>query len=48
MQKESNGSLQEGEGAFYGPKVEFVLKDCLEREWQCGTIQADFLNARSA
>ena len=34
--------LQEGEGAFYGPKVEFVLKDCLEREWQCGTIQADF------
>ena len=35
-------NLQEGEGAFYGPKVEFVLKDCLEREWQCGTIQADF------
>ena len=34
--------LQEGDGAFYGPKVEFVLKDCLEREWQCGTIQADF------
>ena len=34
--------VQEGEGAFYGPKVEFVLKDCLEREWQCGTIQADF------
>ena len=34
--------LQEGEGAFYGPKVEFVLKDCLDREWQCGTIQADF------
>ena len=34
--------LQEGEGAFYGPKVEFVLKDCLEREWQCGTVQADF------
>ena len=31
-----------GEGAFYGPKVEFVLKDCLDREWQCGTIQADF------
>jgi threonyl-tRNA synthetase len=37
-----NWELQEGEGAFYGPKVEFVLKDCLEREWQCGTIQADF------
>ena len=35
-------TLQEGEGAFYGPKVEFVLKDCLDREWQCGTIQADF------
>jgi len=34
--------LQEGEGAIYGPKVEFVLKDCLDREWQCGTIQADF------
>ena len=37
-----NWDLQEGEGAFYGPKVEFVLKDCLDREWQCGTIQADF------
>ena len=35
-------SLQEGEGAFYGPKVEFVLRDCLDREWQCGTVQADF------
>ncbi|MCH9662895.1 MAG: threonine--tRNA ligase [Gammaproteobacteria bacterium] len=34
--------LNEGEGAFYGPKVEFVLLDCLEREWQCGTIQCDF------
>lgn len=40
--KEINWELQEGEGAFYGPKVEFVLKDCLDREWQCGTIQADF------
>jgi threonyl-tRNA synthetase len=37
-----NWELQKGEGAFYGPKVEFVLKDCLDREWQCGTIQADF------
>jgi threonyl-tRNA synthetase len=37
-----NWELQEGEGAFYGPKVEFILKDCLDREWQCGTIQADF------
>jgi len=34
--------LQPGEGAFYGPKIEFVLKDCLERRWQCGTIQVDF------
>jgi len=34
--------LQEGEGAFYGPKIEFVLKDCLAREWQCGTLQVDF------
>jgi threonyl-tRNA synthetase len=34
--------IQEGEGAFYGPKIEFVLKDCLEREWQCGTLQVDF------
>ena len=34
--------LLPGEGAFYGPKVEFSLKDCLERVWQCGTIQVDF------
>lgn len=34
--------LQEGEGAFYGPKIEFTLKDCLNREWQCGTLQLDF------
>ena len=34
--------LQPGEGAFYGPKLEFKLDDCLGREWQCGTIQADF------
>ena len=40
--KEIKWELQEGEGAFYGPKVEFVLRDCLDREWQCGTIQADF------
>ena len=33
---------QAGEGAFYGPKIEFTLHDCLEREWQCGTIQLDF------
>lgn len=34
--------IQPGEGAFYGPKLEFKLYDCLGREWQCGTIQADF------
>ncbi len=34
--------IQPGEGAFYGPKLEFKLFDCLGREWQCGTIQADF------
>ncbi|GGD78010.1 threonine--tRNA ligase [Lacimicrobium alkaliphilum] len=31
-----------GEGAFYGPKIEFTLHDCLDRAWQCGTIQLDF------
>jgi len=34
--------LQPGEGAFYGPKIEFSLSDCLDRVWQCGTIQVDF------
>lgn len=34
--------LQPGEGAFYGPKIEFTLHDCLDRAWQCGTIQLDF------
>ena len=34
--------LQPGEGAFYGPKIEFQLKDCIGRVWQCGTIQLDF------
>ena len=34
--------LLPGEGAFYGPKIEFSLKDCLGRVWQCGTIQVDF------
>ncbi len=32
-----------GEGAFYGPKLEFVLKDALGRDWQCGTLQLDFI-----
>lgn len=34
--------LQPGEGAFYGPKIEFSLKDCIGRVWQCGTMQLDF------
>ena len=34
--------LLPGEGAFYGPKIEFTLRDCLGRMWQCGTIQVDF------
>ena len=35
--------ISEGEGAFYGPKLDFVLTDALDREWQCGTFQADFI-----
>lgn len=35
-------SIAEGEGAFYGPKIEFRIKDSMGREWQCGTIQVDF------
>ncbi len=34
--------LNEGDGAFYGPKIDFHLEDCLGRSWQCGTIQLDF------
>jgi threonyl-tRNA synthetase len=34
--------INEGEGAFYGPKIDFHIKDCLGRTWQCGTIQLDF------
>ncbi len=37
-----NWELQPGEGAFYGPKIEYSLKDCLDRVWQCGTMQVDF------
>jgi len=40
--KNLDWGLQPGEGAFYGPKIEFSLKDCLGRVWQCGTIQVDF------
>ncbi|MDH3241145.1 MAG: threonine--tRNA ligase [Alphaproteobacteria bacterium] len=35
--------LNPGEGAFYGPKLEFVLRDAIGREWQCGTLQVDFV-----
>jgi threonyl-tRNA synthetase len=35
--------LNPGGGAFYGPKLEFILTDCLGREWQCGTLQVDFV-----
>ncbi len=40
--KELDWDLLPGEGAFYGPKIEFSLEDCLGRIWQCGTIQVDF------
>src|SRR3546814_2759129 len=36
-------SLNPGEGAFYGPKLEFVLRDAIGRDWQCGTFQVDFV-----
>lgn len=42
---EDNGkeyTINEGDGAFYGPKIDFHLEDCLGRTWQCGTIQLDF------
>jgi threonyl-tRNA synthetase len=40
-QKGIEYSIQPGEGAFYGPKLEFILKDRQDREWQCGTVQLD-------
>ncbi len=40
--KQLKWELNPGEGAFYGPKVEFKLRDCLGRVWQCGTVQLDF------
>ena len=40
--KQLDWELQPGEGAFYGPKIEFSLRDCLDRVWQLGTIQLDF------
>ena len=36
-------TINKGEGAFYGPKLEFVLKDCIGRDWQCGTLQVDLV-----
>ncbi|MCO4763684.1 MAG: threonine--tRNA ligase, partial [Myxococcales bacterium] len=39
---EGNYTLNEGDGAFYGPKIDIELTDCLGRRWQCGTIQLDF------
>ncbi len=38
-----NYELNPGEGAFYGPKLEFVLRDAIGRDWQCGTLQVDFV-----
>ena len=35
-------SIKEGDGAFYGPKIDFSIEDSMKREWQCGTIQVDF------
>ena len=46
VKRRSNGrvktSINPGEGAFYGPKLEYVLKDAIGRDWQCGTTQVDF------
>ena len=38
-----NYELNPGEGAFYGPKLEFILRDAIGRDWQCGTLQVDFV-----
>ena len=40
-------TIQEGEGAFYGPKVEIVIKDAMGRDWQTGTVQVDFFQAEN-
>ena len=39
---EDNFAINEGDGAFYGPKIDITMKDCLGREWQMGTVQLDF------
>ncbi|BBA85128.1 threonine--tRNA ligase [Candidatus Nardonella dryophthoridicola] len=41
-----NYTIKKGEGAFYGPKIEFILQDYLNRKWQCGTIQLDFITSK--
>ncbi len=41
-QRQMEFTLNEGDGAFYGPKIDFILNDCIGRKWQCGTIQLDF------
>lgn len=40
-------SIKEGEGAFYGPKIEIIIKDAMNREWQCGTVQVDFFQSEN-
>jgi threonyl-tRNA synthetase len=40
--KNLNYNINEGDGAFYGPKIDFHIRDCLDRTWQCATIQLDF------
>ncbi len=40
-------TIKEGEGAFYGPKIEITIKDAMQREWQCGTIQIDFFQSEN-
>ncbi len=37
-----NYTAEEGEAAFYGPKIDFVVRDCIGREWQLGTVQLDY------
>jgi threonyl-tRNA synthetase len=40
-------TINEGEGAFYGPKIEIIIKDAMGRQWQCGTVQVDFFQAEN-
>ena len=42
IKKEVNYTINPGDGAFYGPKIDFHLSDCLKRSWQCATLQLDF------